>query len=374
MRRTLNWYIFRQLFLATLFVTLALTCAIWLTQSLHFVKLIINRGMTLGSFLELTLLLLPTFLLIIMPIALFLAVLFSYNKMVSDREMVIMRTTGMSPFQLARPALIMASVVSLLCMALSFYLLPASFRQFKSLEYSVRNDFSSVLLQEGAFNTFGDALTIYVRARSDNELQGILVQDNRNKEKAITMMAEKGALVTAGGGPRVVMVNGNRQEVDRRSGKVSILYFERYSFDLGVLGKEGENRWLEPGERYLWELLDPGDSPNDRAYRSKLLAEGHNRIVAPLYPLVFVIIALAVLLSGEFDKRGQLKRILTAVAIIAVVQILAIGINNLAARFPQAIILMYVNALVPIVLGLRSLTRDPPNPFADLRVPGGAAE
>lgn len=374
MRRTLNWYIFRQLLLATLFVTLALTCAIWLTQSLHFVKLIINRGMTLGSFLQLTLLLLPTFLLIIMPIALFLAVLFSYNKMVSDREMVIMRTTGMSPIQLARPALIMSGIVSLLCMALSFYLLPASFREFKTLEYSVRNDFSSVLLQEGAFNTFGEGLTIYIRARSDNELQGILVQDNRNKEKLVTMMAEKGALVNTGDGPRVVMLSGNRQELNRQTGKVSILYFERYSFDLGLLGKEGENRWLEPGERYLWELFDPGDSANDRAYRGKLLAEGHNRIVAPLYPLAFVIIALAVLLSGEFDKRGQLKRILTAVAMVAVVQIVAIGINNLAAKFPEAIILMYVNALAPMVVGLRSLTRDPPNPFAGMRVPVGAAE
>jgi lipopolysaccharide export system permease protein len=374
MRRTLNWYIFRQIFLATLFVTLALTCAIWLTQSLHFVKLIINRGMTLGSFLELTLLLLPTFLLIIMPIALFLAVLFSYNKMVSDREMMIMRTTGMSPFQLARPALVMSAVVSLLCMALSFYLLPASFRQFKSLEYSVRNDFSSILIQEGAFNTFGDGLTIYVRARSENELQGVLVQDNRNKEKLVTMMAEKGALINPGDGPRVVMVNGNRQELDRRSGKVGILYFERYSFDLGLLGKEGENRWLEPGERYLWELLDPGDTPNDIAYADKLRAEGHNRIVAPLYPLAFVVLALAVLLSGEFDKRGQLKRILTAVALITIVQVLAVAINNLAAKFPEAIILMYVNALVPIGFGLRSLLRDPPDPFAGMRVQGGAAE
>lgn len=374
MRRTLNWYIFRQLFFATLFVTLALTCAIWLTQSLHFVKLIINRGMTLGSFLELTLLLLPTFLLIILPIALFLAALFAYNKMVSDRELVIMRTTGMSPFQLARPALIMSAVVSLLCMALSFYLLPASFRQFKSLEYSVRNDFSSILIQEGAFNTFGDGLTIYVRARSENELQGVLVQDNRNKEKLVTMMAEKGALINPGDGPRVVMVNGNRQELDRRSGKVGILYFERYSFDLGLLGKEGENRWLEPGERYLWELFDPGDTPNDIAYADKLRAEGHNRIVAPLYPLAFVVLALAVLLSGEFDKRGQLKRILTAVALVTIVQVLAVGINNLAAKFPEAIILMYVNALVPIGFGLRSLLRDPPNAFAGMRVQAGAAE
>ena len=374
MRRTLNWYIFRQLFLATLFVTLALTCAIWLTQSLHFVKLIINRGMTLGSFLELTVLLLPTFLLIIMPIALFLAVLFSYNKMVSDREMVIMRTTGMSPIQLARPALIMASVVSLLCMALSFYLLPASFRQFKSLEHSVRNDFSSILIQEGAFNTFGDGLTIYVRARAENELQGILVQDNRNKEKLVTMMAEKGALITTGDGPRVIMLTGNRQQLDRKSGKVSILYFERYSFDLGLFGTESENRWLEPGERYLWELLDPADTPQDQAYRGKLLAEGHNRIVAPLYPLAFVIVALAVLLSGEFDKRGQLRRILTAVALIAIIQVLAIGINNLAAKFTGAIILMYVNALVPMFFGLRSLISDPPNQFAGMRVQGGAAE
>ena len=63
-------YILRQLFEATVFITIVLACTIWLTQSLRFVELIINRGLSLGAFLYLTSLLLPSFLVIILPVAL----------------------------------------------------------------------------------------------------------------------------------------------------------------------------------------------------------------------------------------------------------------------------------------------------------------
>ena len=62
-------YIFRQLIGPMLVVTFSLTGVIWLTQSLRFIDLIINKGLSFWLFLYLTLLLLPSLLTVILPIA-----------------------------------------------------------------------------------------------------------------------------------------------------------------------------------------------------------------------------------------------------------------------------------------------------------------
>ena len=136
-------YFLRQLFEATVFVTVALACAIWLTQSLRFVELIVNRGLSLGTFLYLTVLLLPTFLTVVLPIALFSALLFIYNRLTMDSELVVMRAVGVSPLRLAWPALALAFAVTAICYAMNLYFVPASYRQFKDLEFTIRNDYSA---------------------------------------------------------------------------------------------------------------------------------------------------------------------------------------------------------------------------------------
>jgi lipopolysaccharide export system permease protein len=295
----------RQLVVVAALVTLTLTLAIWLTQSLRFVELIVNRGLSLQSYLYLTLLLLPSFLSLMLPVALFTAVLFTYNKLITDSELVVLRAAGLGPFQLARPALLLASVVVVLGYTLSLYLLPWSYRQFKDLEFNVRTDYSAVLLKEGAFNNISPGITVYVRSREpDGELQGILIHDNRVREKTFTLMAERGRLAMTDEGPRVILVNGNRQQVDSTNGKLSLLYFDRYSVDLGRVGQAQQHRWREPRERYITELLFPSNDPDDQAYASRMLAEAHNRLTSPLLGFVFTLISLAALLSGEFNRRG----------------------------------------------------------------------
>jgi lipopolysaccharide export system permease protein len=357
---TLNRYVLRQLLLVTVFVTLALTLAIWLTQSLRLIRMIVNQGMSFGTLLELTLLLLPAFMLIILPIALFLAVLNTYNRLLSDREIVVMRVAGRSNIAIAKVALALGVVIGLVVLVLSFYLVPASFRKFKDSEIAIRNDFSALLVQEGRFNSFGSKFTIYVRQREKNgELRGILVQDNRKPEKPVTMMAERGAILPSETGPRIVLLSGNRMEIERKSGRLSYLSFTRYSFELGALTKAQDKRWRQPAERPLAQLLSPDKtSANDRYYYNKLIAEGHSRLVSPLYPLALVIVALVCLLFGEFNKRGQFKRIVLAIVIAGTIQGGAIGLTNFAAKVPWAIVLIYVNAIAPILIGLFLLVRE----------------
>ena len=103
--KKLNVYIAKQIFVGFLLVTFSLLSILWLTQSLRFVELITNKGLPLSLFIEMTSLLMPRLYIILSPIALFVAVLFVYNRMLSDRELVVMKSAGISPWQNAKPAL-----------------------------------------------------------------------------------------------------------------------------------------------------------------------------------------------------------------------------------------------------------------------------
>src|SRR4051794_6380287 len=292
----LTRYILWQSLGTMLFVTGVLSAAIWLAQSLRLIDLIVNRGLSISVFLYLALLILPRFLDIVLPIGLFIAVLFTYAKLSTESEIIVMRASGLGPFGLVKPAAILAIFGALVLFAMSAYFLPAANRAFKDLQFEIRNQFVSAILQEGTFTTVSERLTVYVRARDENrELLGLLVQDERDKDKPVTIIAERGAIVDTGSGPRIVMLTGNRQQFDRATGRLSLLTFEQYTLDLGELRDAPVGRSREPQERYLHELwLTP---PADNAF----LVERHTRVTQPLTALAFVAIPLACLLSGEFN-------------------------------------------------------------------------
>lgn len=341
-------YIFRQLLTTTVFIAVTLTGVVWLTQSLRFVEMIINRGLSAPLFVYFTMLLLPTFLGVILPVALFIAVVFVYNRLLIDGELVVLRAGGCGQFAIARPAIILAVLVTLACYALTIYLIPASHRTFKDMQYTLRDANPTVLLQEGVFSNVMSGITVYVRSRGDDGgLSGIIVHDSRNQERPVTMMAERGTIVTAENGPRIVLVTGSRQEVNETDGRLSLLYFDRYSFDLKTVSEGVPNRWREPRERFLNELFFSQDQADSIGYFYKLRMEGHHRLSMPLLPLCFTLVGLALLLMGDFNRRGQLWRILSAIAVVIVVEVAHLGFKNLGEKAPNVAFMMYLIPIIP---------------------------
>ncbi len=347
-----QFYILRQIAVATLFIAVTLTVVVWLTQSTRYFKLILNRGLSLDVFLELTSLLVPSFLLITLPIALFLATVFVLTTMLNDRELVVMRAAGLSDLDLAAPVIALGVLGTMICYFISLYLLPVSFKQFRDLQDDVRNNFSVRLIQEGTFTNFGNKLTIYVRERVGDEVRGVLVQDNRDKARTVTMMAERGTVTFSETGPQVLMSRGSRQERDRKTGKIATLFFERYSFDF-ALGKPSKRLSIKPNERFVGDLLQPGSGRR----RGKLIAEGHNRLIAPLYALTLPVLALVIMLAGQFNKRGQAVRIAFVLTAAGLCEGAAIGLSNAAAKQNVLIPLAYANAVLPTVGGMVLLVR-----------------
>lgn len=348
-------YLLRQIALALVLVAVALTVTIWLSQSLRFVDIIINHGLPLDLSLWLLALMLPSLASLALPTALFLAVTFVYYKLILDSELVVLRASGLSHLALARPAVIVGAFTMVVCYSLTLYLLPASYRSFKDLQYTIRNSYAQVLLQEGVFTDVGDGLTLYVHARErDGRLRGVIVHDTREAEKALTYTAARGQLFVGPSGPQIVLENGSYQEKSGRAGSVSILNFDRAAIALNDMLGTVEDRYRDPKERFIAELLSPDDSLPD-AVRQRLRAEGHQRLASPLYPLAFAIIAVAVLLAGDSGPRGRWNRVLIAISIAAVLQIVSLLLLSLATRFPAAVPLMYLTPVAAMFAGLAVL-------------------
>ncbi|WP_337995891.1 LPS export ABC transporter permease LptF [Oleispirillum naphthae] len=340
MMRGITRYILKQLTIGMVLVTVGMSVLLWLSQSLRFIDLIVNKGLSVVLFLKLTSLLLPGFLMVVLPIAVFTVVLFVYNKLASDRELVVMRATGMSQWDLSKPALVLAALAMALSCALSLWIAPASVKTFREMQWTIRQDVTHLVLKEGEFTDIGDGIVVFVSDRdADNVLTNVLISDSSMPGKAITVMAEKGALVSGSAVPRIHLINGNRQEYDPATHAFTILYFDSYTAEFGDSHPSDEVRFRDARERTLTELFTEttadsgkGGIPLKPMDIRRFRVEGVQRLLLPLQAVGFALLALAGLLGGMFNRRGQGLRIAATVGVMVIFQAAALGINNLAGR------------------------------------------
>lgn len=338
-------YIVGRIIGPMLLISFCLTGLIWLIQSLRFIDLIVNRGLGVSTFLYLSSLLLPSLLIIVLPAALFISIIYALNKLNIESELIALKNSGLSISGLIRPVIMVALCITFISYIFTLYLMPASYREFKDMQIFIRDNYISVLLQEGVFSTPTKGLTVYIRSIQNNGmLKGILVHDNRVAERPVTMMASEGQLVKTATGPRFIMINGNRQEVNFTDSQLALLYFDRYALDLSAFARETQNRAREMEELYLNELFNAPSQSTDQQ-KQRFLAEGHQRITWPLYNILLALIAVIPFVRGQFNRRGQMKQLLIT-GIIAVSFIsLGMTLKNSAVTHPQLIPLMYVLVL-----------------------------
>ena len=351
MMRGVTRYILKQLVIGMILVTCGLTILLWLSQSLRFIDLIVNKGLSAGLFLRLTSMLLPGFLMVVLPIAIFTVVLFVYNKLSGDRELVVMRAAGMSQWELSKAAIVLSSVIGLLSFVLTLWIAPESVRAFRELQWSIRQDITHLVLKEGEFTDIGNGIVVFVGERAaDNVLSNILIWDTRDPQKEVTVMAERGALVTGAAAPRIHLINGTRQEYRPATHAFSVLYFDSYTAEFGDSHPSDEIRFRDARERSLGELFTETEGALSVQDVRRFRVEGVQRLLLPLHVVGFSLLALFGLLGGSFDRRGQSGRIAVAVGMMVAFQAIWLGANNLAARSLAMLPLLPVLTLLLIVI------------------------
>ncbi|MEX0838594.1 MAG: LPS export ABC transporter permease LptF [Parvibaculum sp.] len=381
MLKGLSRYIFFQALGPFVVATVVLTGIIWLTQALRMLDIMIAQGQTLVTFFQLTALALPSTLIIVLPISLFCALLYTLHKLITDSEIVVMFSAGVSLWSVALPILAIALAVSVVVLSFSVYIAPAGLRELKNRLYDIRTDVASSMIREGTFTNPTTGLTVYVRDRApDGTTYGILVHDSRNPVEPITYMAETGSLVRGPRGPLLVMFNGNIQRVsrdgDQERGAVTLLYFDKYTFDLSPYMKDQPTLVYEGRERYLSELINPG--PDDQyglLQHDKLLADAHERLAEGLFPMALALIALAALLPAPFNRRGYAMRMAAAAGTALGLRVAGFAMADAAKNDLNIVFLMYLVPLAICALSIAILSGVRFGPMLQwpprLRLPGG---
>jgi lipopolysaccharide export system permease protein len=347
---TVSAYVFRQALGPLLAILGALAAIAILTQGLNQLDIIITNRRAGFAFAWVTILALPQLISLILPMAVFIAVVYALNRMQSESEVAVLYGAGVSRQRIARPIMQLATLAALLHLAINVVIQPAAFEERREVFYALRTDIASSLIEEGSFTFPTEDLTLYARERGGGgELRDLLINDAR-PEFSITYTARAGAIVTIDGRPAIVMRDGQVQR-QTEDGTVDVLDFDRYVLQLGEDFQESELFFLKASDRTLYQLFFPDmTSHYDQRNVEQFLAEAHARLSAPLLNLALAMIALAGVLMGEFSRGGYGRRIMIAAILALLVRLLALAVQAAAVDEPDINAVQYALPIVVMLL------------------------
>jgi len=332
-------------------VAMVLLGVAWFSQVIRLLTYLVNDNLPVWTFIRLTSLLLPDLLVIIIPIALFSVILFVYNRLIADKEMIIMEGIGLSPRQLARPTLKMACVIAVLSASVTLHFSNIFERSYKSFLWSAKNDLSSLLVRAGEFNQLSPGTTIYVRTTSGNILSDIFVRDIQGaSERVIT--AREGMVEATRDNIVLSLKSGSMQEIN--NGKYTFGDFDTYTADLGIVAAQ-DTRARRPKELSTVELI----FARQRGFANSetwpvFLNEFHRRILNPLQNIIMALIALSGVLAASRNQRTRGLSMTFAVAgMVAIQGFFIVGYGIVAANKN----LFWILYLVPSVVCAALLRR-----------------
>ena len=348
-------YIFRQLCQAFLLCLVTLILIVWLTQVLREFDVITAQGQTFGTFFTMTVLVMPAFVNVIAPVSLFIATLYTLNRLNSDSELVVLSAAGASRWRIIAPFLLLTAMVAVLVGAINISLMPRSLSVLRLLITAARADLISNVIQPGRFSTPERGITFHIGARTpQGDLLGLLVDDRRDADEHITYIAERGRIAGSDEGSYLVMEQGSvqRQQAGRIE-RTQIVVFDRYLIDIAQLSESKKTVLYKPRERSTVFLFSPDpEDPYYKAYPGRFRAELHERLSSPLLPILLVFVAIANVGFARTTREGRGFATAVAIGTAAGSMLLIVSAQNLAQKHGWAVPLVYGVPMAVIALAV----------------------
>ncbi len=350
--------IFKYLFLDILkpffIISLVLTGIVWLSRSLNYIELIINKGLSLPLYFWFVSLIAPKILAILLPLISFASICYSYNKLRSDSEIIAMESAGISKTTLMLPAFFFGLCVALLVFLIEAQISPKNYKKFKTFQSNLRNDFVITSLQEGEFHSPYPNITVYIdKVYKDGQLSNLLIHDTRNKELDSTIIAKEGKISNLSDQPHIIVYDGLRFLYNKNSFQTNIMNFNKYEFAIDIEKQNKHIRFKQVEERSLKELFSNHINYNKKIVK-EFLAEGHRRISTPFLVIFMSLAAAFTILYGNRKQSNTTRRISLSSAIIVSTQaIFIVAINTVNFTLINSLVfyvILGVLITIPILL------------------------
>jgi lipopolysaccharide export system permease protein len=344
--RLIERYLFRQLLGPTLFAAAALIAVAVLSQALSSISILVQDRQSPLIFAKIIILAMPQLIVLILPVAVLVAALVAVNRLHTENEIVVCFAAGFSRWRVIAPAMRLAAIVALISLVISQWVQPLAYRALRDTLLAVRTDLATTMIKPGSFTHPAPGLTVYAQSMDEDGLFHNLFIDHMAADgRDTTITAREGRLSTRDGAPMLQMWRGTNAEVTPAE-VLNFLSFDEYMLDLRpLIGQEPAVRY-KLSDRYPHELFFPDLRQSwDAANVRPMLAEGHDRIAAPLYNFAFMAMALAAVIGGQFSRIGYGPRIGIVAAAALVTRTLGFAIQGVASQAPELNVLQYATPL-----------------------------
>ncbi len=333
------------------FFSLVLVAIYWVNRAVGLFEQLMGDGQSALVFLEFTLLTLPNVIKLVLPISAFAAALYVGNRLMQDSEFVVMQATGFSSSRLARPVLYFGLVAAAMMLVLTSWLVPLSRTEMRERSSELAENVTAQFLRDGEFMHPARGVTLYIRTITPKgELQDFLLDDARNPERPILYLAHSAVLARGDLGPKLFLVDGQVQELDRKTGRLAVTRFDDFTIDIGGMLSGKARRGGNADELSTLALIraDPAAQEVGRMTRAQLQLEGHNRLAQPFLAAAAALAGFSCLLVGSFSRFGPWRQILGAILLGIAVQL----VNTWAAAWAGAAEGRWPMAYAAPVLGM----------------------
>ncbi len=187
----LDRYILKELFVP-FSISLCILCFIVLTKEmLRLVELLVTNGVGLLAVFKIIVNLMPSFLVLTLPMACLISSITTFSRFSFDKELVAMRAAGLSLLRIAVPVFVFSFLVFLGTLFLSQWGQPWSSISLKKMAISLIQDQLHLALDRGVFNEPADDLMIFVpKPEPGEKARGIFILDQRDPAKKVIVTAQ----------------------------------------------------------------------------------------------------------------------------------------------------------------------------------------
>lgn len=300
-------YLLKNLLKYFILILFILTSIIWITRIIRYIYYITEYGLNIKNFLTIIVNVLPSLLLLTIPVSAFMSIIFLYNKLIKNNELIIFQNAGLKTKHFMIPILIMSIIIVTISYSITLHFLVLSNIKFENTKEYMKNDAVKVLLNNTNFNTF-ENITIYAKENKNNILNSIFlyIKSKDGTETNKIIYAQTGKITNT----YITLNNGNLQEfTDKNNNTLQTVYFDKYTVNIAEYYNIHEKEKIDFDLMTLSELYKIKDT-ND-----KIMAEIANRILTPLLSLSLSILACLLILNTNFSRSDDNKNIVKSYTI-----------------------------------------------------------
>ena len=290
---------------------LVFTFLFLMTKMIDITDWIVNYSLDLMDVLKVIFLMLPWFLMFIIPMSVMMSVLLTFLRLSGDNEIVALKSCGLSIYRLLPPVLGFALFGCTLSAFITLYAVPQSRIALQKMALELAASNIDIGLKERTFNDAFKDVVLYVNKidTQQKKLLDIFLEDKRQAEIVSTVVAPEGRMFSE---PEtyvfhLLLSNGTIHQTNLKERSATSIQFDSYklSLDLGKEIEEYDDSDKHREEMSIAELrqyIKTSAVKDEDYYKIKMVL--HRRFSHPVACLTMGLLAFPLGIQSKTTKRS----------------------------------------------------------------------